>query len=646
MGTFVLDFIKQNKHKEVDPNMGKLKISKTKKSRSSKGTSGIPNWLLSTIIIVVVIAVLTICISTAIFSSGILGRWTTAMKLGDIKVTQNMMAYFFRSTYISQISTYAQYVGESGNPYSLVGIDPTKSLKDQASFDEKQSWYDYLLSSTKTSVSQYLVYAAAAKDAGIELDKDDEAEIDTSLENLILNIRYSTGMYSGYSDDACCTYTYGDGVKKSDVRDAIALQVLAEKMSNTKGEEIEKAVEGNEDRINKAYKDDSKLFNYTDYLLFSFDVDYEDVVAEKYPDKKVENLSASEKEAVLALYKEKIEAARKNAEELATKNTIADYNNFIAEFVVNEEYTGVYTSAMKDVKSEKLPSEDNLKTIKEKLIATILTEIAEGKTTANDDTKSNEDKTEYTIYDISVSKEFAEGIKAFKEKLFSTVLSTIDASYVERATYYEPENKDEETANTWAFDADRKALDIKKFESGDGANKAEVKVKDNSFSAEVILLAKTSYKVETLSRDFAYLLFTKEASAKAAIESIKKMDKLDKDSFLKLAEDEKNPADAHQFIEDCVIYSMQSEELDNWLFDEDTKEGDYTTTALVMSDGSYMVALYVKQNSTPEWKYRVMDKLISDDYTAFEDGIFEKFEKKVETKDSALTDFKDSGYAY
>ena len=101
MGTFVLDFIKQNKHKEVDPNMGKLKISKTKKSRSSKGTSGIPNWLLSTIIIVVVIAVLAICISTAIFSSGILGRWTTAMKLGDIKVTQNMMAYFFRSTYIN-----------------------------------------------------------------------------------------------------------------------------------------------------------------------------------------------------------------------------------------------------------------------------------------------------------------------------------------------------------------------------------------------------------------------------------------------------------------------------------------------------------------------------------------------------------------
>lgn len=632
--------------------MGKLKISKTKKSRSTKGTSGIPNWLLSTIIIVVVVAVLAVCISTAVFSSGIVGRLTTAMKLNDIKVSKNMMSYFFRTTYINQINTYAQYVGENGNPYTLVGIDPTKSLKDQKSFDEKSTWYDYLLDMTKKSVSQYVVYAAAAKDAGVKLDDADMAEIDATVENIILNIRYSTGMYGGgYSDDACIATAYGEGVKKSDIRDALELQFIAEKMSNKKGEDIESDVKGDKDRIDKAYKDDNKLFNYTDYLIFSFDVSYEDVVADTYPDKKAEKLTEAEKDKVLSVYKERIETARKNAEKLAEKNNVKDYNAFIADFVINEEYTTVYDKAMNGVKSDKLPSETELKTIKEKIISAVLTEIAEGKTTANDDVKSNTDKTEYTIYDIKITKEFAEKVKTFKQNLFSTVLSTVDASNVERATYYEPEeaDKDKETVSTWAFDAKRKALDIKKFETGDGANKETIKIDTNStkkFSAEVVLLTKPSYKIETLSRDFAYLLFTKEDAAKAAIESIKKMDKLTKDSFLKLAEDEKNPADAHQFIEDCVIYSMQSDVLDEWLFNADTKEGSYTTTPLKMSDGSFMVALYVKQNSTPEWKYRVMSKLINDDYTEFEDGIFDKFEKKVEYKDSVLKDLEDKGYAY
>ena len=629
--------------------MGKLKISKAKKSRSSKGTSGIPNWLLSTIIIVVVVAVLAVCISTAVFSSGLVGRMNTAMKLGDIKVSQNMMSYFFRTTYINQINTYAQYVGENGNPYSLVGIDPNKSLKDQMSFDEKSSWYDYLLNMTKNSVSQYMVYAAAANAAGIKLDDQDKADIDETVDNIILNIRYSTGMYTGYTDDACLTAAYGEGVKKSDVRDAIELQFLAEKMSNTKGEEIEKAVKDNKNRIEKAYKDDNKLFNYTDYLIFSFDVNYEDVVADLYPDEKTEDLTADEKDKVLKEYKKRIETARENAEKLAEKNNVKDYNAFVADFVIDEEYQAVYDKAMKDVKSDKLPSETDLKVIKEKLVSAILTELAEGKTAANDDVKSNTEKNEYSIYDIKITKEFSTAVKTFKTNLFSTVKTTIDACNVERATYYEPEeeDKDTETVSTWAFDSKRKEFDIKKFETGDGANKNEVKVTDNKFSAEVVLLTKPSYKIETLSRDFAYLLFTKEDAAKTAIEAIKKMEKkVDKDSFLKLAEDEKNPADAHSFIEDCVIYSMQSDALDEWLFADTTNEGSFTTTPLVMEDGSYMVALYVKQNSTPEWKYRVMDKLISDDYTEFEDGIFNKYEKNVVSKDNVLAKLEDKGYAY
>ena len=48
--------------------MGKLKISKAKKNKNSRGSSGIPNWLLTTLVIIVVAAVLATCLGTFIAS--------------------------------------------------------------------------------------------------------------------------------------------------------------------------------------------------------------------------------------------------------------------------------------------------------------------------------------------------------------------------------------------------------------------------------------------------------------------------------------------------------------------------------------------------------------------------------------------------
>lgn len=632
--------------------MGKLKISKNKKSSSSKGTSGIPNWLLTTIILIVVVAVLAVCISTAIFSSGFIGRCSLALGIDDIKVNQNMFSYFFRTTYINMLSQYAQYAGDSGDPYSVMGIDPTVSLKDQTSFDGKTSWYDYLLTTTETQVENLLIYAAAAKAAGVELDDEDQKEIDTALENVILNTAYTLGLYSGgYSEDSICSTAFGEGVKKSDVRDALELQQLATKYSNIKGDSITEDVKSDEDRIKETYDEDKKPFNYVDYLSFSFDVSYEDILKEKYPDKAAEDLTDDEKDAVLKIYKEKIDEAKKNAEELAKKTSVAEYNAFVANFTANKEYAALYDTAMKDLTSEKLPSEENIKTIKDKVVANVLAEIAENKSEATDDVKTTDVPAEgdkeatkkYSIYDIEISKEYSEKIKSFKESLFSTVNSVLDACNSEKIGYYEPGEDAEEDANSWAFNSDRKENDAKTFETGDGANGAEVKVDSKKFSAQTVLLTKPMYKIDTLSRDFAYLLFTDETTAKDAIESIKEIEKLDKDKFLDLASAADSPVQAHQFVEDCVIGTMGSEKLDEWLFSDKTEKGDFTSTPIKMSDGSYMVALYVKQNSTPEWKYRVIQSLINDDYTEFEDGIFEKYEGKIAKSIYVLGKLEDRG---
>ena len=651
--------------------MGKLKISKNKKPRSTKGTSGIPNWLLSTVIIVVVLAVASFCICSAVFNSGVIGRNTMTMELGDLEVNENMMNYYFRTNYISilsNLSTYTSYLGEN-----QLGLDATKSLKDQpfkpfptypymaqsllSSYgidsSATRSWYDTILLITKKQVTEYLIYAKAAQDKGITLDAADQETVDMALDNVIYEIMASTGAYS-FSYDACCEMAYGEGVTADDVREAIELQMLASKMSTQMSNSIESSVKADDNRINNTYNENTKLFNYVDYFAFSYDVYYEDVVKELYgSDKKSDKLTDDEKKAALIKYEEKIKQAKKRAEELSSVKTLDEFKAIITEFTANEEYAGVYETAIKDLKSEDLPKTEDLATIKNTLIANVIKEIEASEPNAIDDVKTTKaaegatDKTDkYSIYDIEITKKFADAIKSTKNNLFATVVSVLDAAECEKVYYYDPEGDETDPISEWIFGKGRVTGEAKVFETGDGADDAKVEAKTNSFNARVIVLTKTSYKDLTRSRDFAYLLYTKEAAAKTAITELGKIEKLDKDKFLALAESTSNPADAHQFIEDCVIATMGSAELDEWLFADTTKIGDYTKTAIKMSDGSYMVALYVKQNVTPEWKYQVMQHLMEEDYTKAETEMKNKYTASIVEDADALKGLLDVTTAY
>ena len=584
-----------------------------------------------------------------------------AMQLGDVKVTKNMMAYFFRNTYANYLGQiynsqmqlvdyYNQYGLDPStintDPFSYLGIDSTKSLKEQMTSDGTSTQYDYFLNMAQSLVAQYLVYAAEAKASGIELSDDEKAEIEASFTNLILDISYSTGMPDDYTEDQYCALAYGSGVKKSDVIAALSLEALAKKMSEVKGIEIEKSIESNYELINSTYNANPSLFNYVDFLSISFDVYYEDILYEEFDDKSEDELTDDEKAAALKRYKAKIEASQNTANTLLTKTNLADYKKFVTEYVINDEYTYAYKYATEDLASENLPSEEDTAKIKEKVKAAVLADITEGKTSTTDDVVLISDTNEYKIYDITITKEFAEAVKSFKANLFNAVINSLDALNVTRYSYIPDDELDDTTLRDWLFDANRKEFDIKSFEKGDGSNGAEIKLEESMFSVQVIFLTKPAYRIETLSRDFAFILYTTENEAKSAIESIKKIDGLNKDKFLALAYAENSPAVYAQFMEDCAIGSMDSDVIDSWLFNESTLEGSYTGEALYTEDGYYMVALYVKQNTTPEWKYKVRDTLISDAYEAFEKDIFERLEKEIALTASALSSLRDSAMIY
>ena len=623
--------------------MGKLKISKAKKNKNSRGSSGIPNWLLTTLVIIVVVAVLATCVGTFVASSGVAMRLSTAVTLDDYKVNGNMMSYFFQTTYMDFVNNYSSYM-------SYLSLDQYTSLKEQqfnpaGSYDSaflgefEGTWFDYFMTQTKDSVKNLLIYCSEADRLGITLNDEDQAEIDASIDTLLINIRSSYG--AGLSDATCIANVYGKGVSKADVRKAMELSALASKAAQQISDDIEGAI--TDERINSEYDSNKRDYNLVDYFTYSFDVYYDDVVAEKYGDeKKVEDLTDEEKAAVLALYKEKIAAAHASAKELASKTTLDEFKAWVINYAANNLYDENYETATEKIANENIPDKADLDTIKEKTIAAVIKEVTEGKEEVTEDvvtTEADSEKT-YKLYDITIKSEFAEAAKTLKSKLFTAVLSAKEDGLMEKTNYIAPDEDDKkDDFSEWAFSADRKANDTTNIETGDGANEATVEVKDEKFTAEVSILIKPEYRDETLSRNFAYMLFTKEDAAKKAIEALEATEGLDKDKFLEKAKDSAVAAEAYQYLEDCVIGTMQSEELDEWLYS--AKAGEYTKTTIKMSDGSFMVALYVSEGETTAWEYTVKSAIYNEDYIAYEERMTTDFASSVVFNDKVINKIGD-----
>lgn len=622
--------------------MGNLKISKAKKNKNSKGTSGIPNWLLSTLVIIVVLAVLATCIGTFVASSGITMKHSTAMSLDDYKVNGNMMKYFYQTTYMNFMNNYQSYL-------SYLSFNQSLSHKDQpfnpeGSYDSMflqtaesyETWFDFFAAQTTDSVKSLLIYCKEADKLGVTLDQD---EIDISVENLITNIRLSldsTGSIA-ISDKTCIETAYGKGVTKADIRKAIEISTLASKTAEHISKTLENAI--SDDRINKKYDDNKLDYNLVDYFSYSFDVYYSDVISELYGDKKVEDLTADEKNAALALYKEKIANARESANALATKNTLDDFRAWVIDYAAKDLYKSKFDSATTKLTSEQKPAESDLATIKDKTIAAVIKDVTDGKDAATEDvvTTEAEGTKTYTLYDIKVSAEFAEAAKTLKNELFKSVKSAKEDGLMEKANYVKPDKDGKkDDLSEWAFNELRKANDVNSFETGDipttttkedGTSEVTVEAKTERFTVEVAILTKTVYRDETLSRNFSYMLFTKEENAKKAIEALEVFasnGELTVEKFKEVSNDENNAAAAYQDAEDYIVGKMESDAFDEWLFAAE-KVNDFTKTAIKMGEGSFMVAIYTKQGDLPAWKNTVKGTIYDEDYTAYETKMNEDF---------------------
>ncbi|MBR2347415.1 MAG: hypothetical protein IKA68_07425 [Clostridia bacterium] len=628
--------------------MGKMKISNNKK----RNNGGMPSWLLSLIVGLVAIIVVGTCLASFVGSTGVIGRFSTAMETENYSVNQPMMNYFYQTAYSSFVSgTYYQTLGSycslNNATYGNSGLSLDKQVIGKGTYDsilvpeeyKDKTWHDYFMDQAIATVEQVLVFCEVANERGIELTEEELENVKLGAEALAEQIRvskdaYGSTPYAGLSDNACISAAFGDGVKMSDVRKALELTSLAGKAQNDISEELLDKV--TLDRINAEYAENPKHYDLVDFLTYGFSVKYDtvskDVLAEIGEDAK----EADHKDEILAAYKEEIAKAIEKAKALSA---ITDKDEFL-KFVLNDKLDEIYDDTYEELKEKAklevkvIPSEENVKAIKEAMVAKIFEELfaEEVKDTAVDDVEEKDDK--FYAYEIEINKIYGEFLTDLKASLYSDLLSTKESCLSEQSTYTVPEKPEDEKENQkWLFADDRKEGDITLIEDGDGAKGAEVAVTDKHYTADVYLMVKPRYRDEVKVRDGAYMVFTKEDDAKAVIAELKASGSVTLESFLALAEEK---AGGHSELKDYVEGSMGSADFDAWFLDEARVKGEYTAEPIKASTSSFIVAYFEQVGEITGWQADVKYTLYNQDFEKASEEYTEKYSSTIERKDSVL----------
>ena len=192
-------------------------------------------------------------------------RATVMLESENYQVTGTMMSVYTNSLYQSYVSQYGEYL-------SYLGLDTTKSLKEQE-YTAEQTWFDYLTSSAEANAKEYLVLAEAAKEAGVSLTDGEIENIEKGLEGVDLSY-------------------YGVGVNEEDVKEALLLQGLAIKYENILKNDLTYTDEEAETYYEENKYDFLRCDTFTYTFSYSDDASDEDAMTQKQAKLEANSLAA------------------------------------------------------------------------------------------------------------------------------------------------------------------------------------------------------------------------------------------------------------------------------------------------------------------------------------------------------------------
>ncbi|MDO4459540.1 MAG: peptidylprolyl isomerase [Clostridia bacterium] len=260
-------------------------------------------------IVLCVCLVAGVSVKAFYFNNGAYLRNKEAVKTESLSISDNMMAYFFEST----LNTYKSYYGEYFS--YITGIDTSKSLKDQ-DYDEEQTWFDFLMSETETTLNETLALYEEGKANGFTITAEQEAMAETAANNTDLS------NFSGV-------------ISKEDVKKCYEIANYAELYKQS----IKDSYSISDDEI-KAYFDE----NYKDYTTVdyrAYTIEYTGMLPE---DEDVAEESDEETVEILNIDSEPVdEEAVEDAEPEITQKTLTfaeaqEYSNELSSAKGEEEF--------------------------------------------------------------------------------------------------------------------------------------------------------------------------------------------------------------------------------------------------------------------------------------------------------------------
>lgn len=205
---------KKLRNEQASGKMTEKQIAEQKEARKLK------LYTIAFVAVLVVLLVVAICvgISKSISNSGIRERNTTALTLGEHKISNAELNYFYIDAVNNFLSSYGSYA-------SMFGLDVTKPLNEQIlEEDTGYTWADDFLSSARENARSVYALADEAEANGFALSEEELSQVETTMSNLDAY----AALY-GYQDaNAYLKAMYGNGASKDSYLEYYKRSTLAD----------------------------------------------------------------------------------------------------------------------------------------------------------------------------------------------------------------------------------------------------------------------------------------------------------------------------------------------------------------------------------------------------------------------------------
>lgn len=247
----------------------KKRIAKAAKSKSKKHISEkTQNRIAGAIAILIVIAILGAVVGGIVNNKGVFERNKVIMTIGDTEIDKYEYSYYYNQLLQQQISQTIQYEMYG---IDLGGCDFTQSLASQAYTGELEgyenpTYADYFSKSAIDYMKYIKACVAYAEENEIVLTEDDYKQIDDIFAQIDKGRTNQDG--SKYSVGAYLRLSYGKGMTEDLYRKIISEQLLAERVTEVKQEELKASY--SDEVIEKAYTDGIDNYGRVTYRSYTF----------------------------------------------------------------------------------------------------------------------------------------------------------------------------------------------------------------------------------------------------------------------------------------------------------------------------------------------------------------------------------------